>query len=191
MRIAVVVLAACALAVSLGADRASAAPGVKFGIQDDAWLEHGPGTLSSRVAALDRLGLDVVRVTLEWNRIEPQPGVQRWQRSDRLLGALRARGLAPVVTLVGTPAWANGGQAPNVAPLDPADFEAFARSAALRYPYVRHWVIWNEPNKRLWLSPASPGTYVRQILDPAYRGIKSVDARDLVAGGVNGVGGLE
>ena len=184
MRIAVVVLAACALAVSLGADRASAAPGVKFGIQDDAWLEHGPGTLSSRVAALDRLGLDVVRVTLEWNRIEPQPGVQRWQRSDRLLGALRARGLAPVVTLVGTPAWANGGQAPNVAPLDPADFEAFARSAALRYPYVRHWVIWNEPNKRLWLSPASPGTYVRQILDPAYRGIKSVDARDLVAGGV-------
>ena len=34
---------------------ASAASGVQFGIQDDAWLEHGPGTLSSRVATLDRL----------------------------------------------------------------------------------------------------------------------------------------
>ena len=184
MRIAVVLLAACALAAVLGSDRASAAPGVKFGIQDDAWLEHGPGTLSGRVATLDRLGLDVVRVTLDWQRIEPRPGALRWQRSDRLLRRLRARGLAPVVTLVGTPAWANGGQASNVAPFDPADFEAFARAAALRYPYVRHWVIWNEPNKRLWLSPASPGTYVRQILNPAYRGIKSVDARALVAGGV-------
>ncbi len=64
MRIAVVLLVACALAVALGSERADAAPGVKFGIQDDAWLEHGPGTLSSRVATLDRLGLDVVRVTL-------------------------------------------------------------------------------------------------------------------------------
>jgi hypothetical protein len=183
MRVAVVLLA-CAVAGSLVPGRADAAPGVKFGIQDDAWLEHGPGTLSGRVATLDRLGLDVVRVTLEWSRVEPRPGAFRWQRSDRLLGALEARGLTPVVTLVGSPDWANGGELPNVAPIDPADVEAFAREAALRYPFVRHWVIWNEPNKRQWLTPASPATYVRQILNPAYRGIKSVDRSALVAGGV-------
>jgi hypothetical protein len=184
MRIAVVLLAACALAGALRADQAAAEPGVKFGIQDDAWLEHGPGTLASRVATLDRMGLDVVRVTLNWHRIEPRPGAFRWDRSDRLLRALRARGLAPVVTIVGTPGWANGGDGPNIAPLDPGDFQVFTRTVALRYPFVRHWVIWNEPNKPLWLTPASPTTYVRQILNPGYRGIKEVNRAALVAGGV-------
>jgi hypothetical protein len=120
--------------------------------------------------------------------------VYRWQRADRLLRALRARGLAPVVTLWGTPGWANGGARPNVAPLDRLDFERFAEQAALRYRFVRHWVIWNEPNKAPWLRPASPRTYVRQLLNPAYRGIKAVSRRALVAGGVTaprgGQGGM-
>jgi hypothetical protein len=193
MRIAVALAAACTLATTT-AGQAAAAPGVQFGIQDDAWLEHGPGTLSSRVAKLDRLGLDVVRLTLDWQRAEPRPGRYRWGRSDRLLGALRARGLAPVVTLWGTPAWANGGFGPNVAPTDAYDFETFAREAALRYPFVRNWVVWNEPNKAPWLRPASPETYVRQILNPGYRGIKSASPGAKVAGGVTaprgGAGGM-
>ena len=66
MRILIAVLAtACALGVAAGvtAADAKAASGVQFGIQDDAWLEFGPGRLADRVARLDRLGLDVVRVT--------------------------------------------------------------------------------------------------------------------------------
>ena len=160
MRLVVVVVAACAVLLAAGPGSANAASSVRFGIQDDAWLEHGPGTLSARAAILDRLGLDVVRVTLEWNRIESRPGVYRWQRADRLLRALRAHGLAPVVTLWGTPGWANGGAGQNVAPIDALDFERFAEQAALRYRFVRHWVIWNEPNKAPWLRPASPRTYV-------------------------------
>ena len=194
MRLAVVIVACCALALSVAGGRADAATGVQFGIQDDAWLENGPGTLSARVAELDRLGLDVVRVTLEWRRIEPEPGVFRWEPSDRLLRALDSRGLAPVVTLWGTPSWANGGAGPNVAPLAGSDVEAFAREAALRYRFVQRWVVWNEPNKAPWLRPASPRTYVRQILNPAYRGIKSVAPGAKVAGGVTaprgGQGGM-
>ena len=64
MRVAVVLVACCAVALAVGGPDAQAASGVRFGIQDDAWLENGPGTLSGRVATLDRLGLDVVRVTL-------------------------------------------------------------------------------------------------------------------------------
>ena len=47
---------------------------MQFGIQDDAWLEFGPGRLSERTAKLDRLGIDVVRVTLNWHRAEPSAG---------------------------------------------------------------------------------------------------------------------
>lgn len=193
MRVAVLVVL-CALALGARVQSTSAASGVEFGIQDDAWLEHGPGTLASRVAKLDGMGLDLVRVTFEWREIEPRPGDFRWQRADRLLGALRSRGLSPVVTLWGTPAWANGGAGPNVAPLAGDDFHVFVRMAALRYRFVRHWLMWNEPNKAPWLRPASPSTYVTRILNPGYRGIKEVNPGAFVAGGVTaprgGIGGM-
>jgi hypothetical protein len=176
------VLIAAALAATTIPAKASS--GVEFGIQDDAWLEFGPGKLSDRVAELDRLGLDAVRVTLRWDQIETTPGSFRWGRADRLLRALHARGLDPVVTLFGTPGWANGGAGPNVAPSSGVDFASFAREAALRYPFVRRWVMWNEPNKPLWLKPASPETYVARILNPGYAAIKSVNRAARVGGGV-------
>ena len=163
---------------------AEASSGVEFGIQDDAWLEFGPGKLSDRVAELDRLGLDAVRLTIRWDQVEPAPGDYRWGRADRLLGALEDRGLDPVVTLWCTPAWANGGAGPNVAPTDGAAFATFTRAAALRYRFVSRWVMWNEPNKPIWLKPASPETYVARILNPGYGGIKSVNRAARVAGGV-------
>ena len=65
-----------------------------------------------------------------------------------------------VLTLFGTPRWANGGKAPNVMPRRVADFGAFARAIASRYsgrfdgyPFVRFWTVWNEPNLQLFLTP--------------------------------------
>ncbi|MBA2642939.1 MAG: hypothetical protein H0U82_08440 [Actinobacteria bacterium] len=185
MRVALIaVLVACAF--GFGARGAEAAPSVRFGIQDDAWLEFGPGTLAQRVAELDRLGLDIVRVTVYWNRTEPAPGRFDWRRSDRLLRALHTRGLAPLVTLWGTPGWASEGGPPNAVPLRGADFSRFAQAAATRYPYVRNWTMWNEPNKIAWLNPVSPRAYVTQILNPGYQGIKAANRAARVAGGVTG-----
>ncbi len=172
---------------------AEAAPGVRFGIQDDAWLEFGPGRLGDRVAQLDGLGLDVVRVTLHWHRTERAPGRYDWRRTDRLLRALHARGLDSVVTIWGTPEWAGDGR-PNSAPAQATDFSRFAQAAATRYPFVRHWTMWNEPNKVIWLNPVSPRTYVTRILNPGYRGIKAANPAARVAGGVTaprgGQGGM-
>ncbi|MGH3137161.1 MAG: cellulase family glycosylhydrolase [Gaiellaceae bacterium] len=170
--------------VLLFAGQATAASSVRFGIQDDAWLQHGPGTLSARVAALDRLGLDVVRVTVNWHEVEQSPGSFTWRRTDALLNSLNSRGLDPVVTLWGTPGWANGDQPPNRAPDSATDFANFARTVAARYRFVDHWVIWNEPNQRRWLDPVSPAQYVSQLLNPAYHAIKSVTPSAKVAGGV-------
>jgi polysaccharide biosynthesis protein PslG len=176
------VLAASALAATTGS--ADASTRVQFGIQDDAWLEFGPGRLADRVAELDRLGLDVVRVTLRWDQVEVAPGDFRWSRADRLLRALDARGLDPLVTIWGTPDWANGDAGPNIAPDLGEDFSRFAGEAARRYPFVERWALWNEPNKPIWLKPASPETYVARILNPGYRAIKSVNRSARVAGGV-------
>ena len=187
-----------AVIVALGAFlvhavRADASPYVRYGIQDDAWLLGGPGTFDERLDQVDRLGVDVVRVNLRWDEIaakrpaKPTSNVDpayRWAAADVLLGGLRERGIVPVVTLVGTPRWANGGRASNWAPTSASALANFAYAAAKRYPHVRHWVIWNEPNKYWQLRPTSARTYVRVLLNPAYDALKRANRSNLVAGGV-------
>ncbi len=164
--------------------RAEASPYVQFGIQDDAWIQYGPGTIESRVETLQELGLRIVRVTVHWDTVEPVRGEYDWSRPDAILEPLLAAGLEPLVTLYGTPGWANGGRGPNVAPSRGVDFARFAQEVALRYPAVRRWTIWNEPNQRKWLSTASATQYVTRLLNPGYAAIHAVSPRSRVAGGV-------
>jgi hypothetical protein len=182
VRFVLVLATACAF-LALSAPPATAGPGVRYGIQDDAWLLHGPGTLGSRLDTLSRLGVDVVRFNLQWDRIEARRGRPDWTASDAVLKGLRARGIPAVVGLVGSPRWANGGRAPNWAPRA-GEFAAFARTAARRYSWVRDWLIWNEPNQSRWLRPTVPSLYVRALLNPAYAAIHGVKRNARVAGGV-------
>jgi hypothetical protein len=172
------------IAALVGSAAATASPYVRYGVQDDAWLEYGPGSLDDRLDQLDRLGVDVVRVNVDWRVTEPRAGVFDWTRTDALLDGLRSRGVAPLVTLYGTPRWANGGLPENWAPRSATTFAAFARRIAARYPYVRLWTIWNEPNQRRWLRPTTAATYVTKLLNPAYTAIHAVSPRSQVAGGV-------
>ncbi len=184
-----------ALAACVTASSGQASTGVRYGIQDDAWLEFGPGTLNQRLATFKRLGVPIVRFTLRWNEVaqrrpanptSPRDPAYDWRRWDRVLNGLRRYGLTPVLTLVGTPAWANGGRSPNYAPPRPRDFRRFATAAARRYSWVRYWLIWNEPNKRLWLRPTRSAIYVNHLLNPAYEAIHAVLPHARVGGGATG-----
>ena len=182
-----------ALLSALSASPADASSGVRFGIQDDAWLTHGPGTLDQRLDRLEGLGVDVVRFNLHWDQIEAFRGKPDWRSSDLVLTGLRERRIGAVVGLVGSPRWANGGRGPNFAPGAMA-FGSFARTAAIRYRWVKQWLIWNEPNQVRWLRPTSPSVYVRQLLNPAYAAIHRVIPGVKVGGGVTapraGTGGV-
>ena len=200
----VMLVALLCVVVACGAARsAQASRGIQYGIQDDAWLEYGDGTLNQRLATFKRLGVPLVRFTLHWNATalrrpkdptSPRDRAYDWHRSDRVLRGLRRYGLTPVLTLVGTPAWANSGRAPNFAPPHPRDFRRFAIAAARRYPWVHYWLIWNEPNKRLWLRPTKAAIYVQHLLNPGYDGIHAVLPHAQVGGGVTapraGLGGV-
>ena len=182
MRLLAAAAFACAV-IGLASPTADASPGVRYGIQDDAWLTHGEGTLDDRLDRLERLCVDLVRFNLRWDKIEAERGSPAWEESDLVLEGLRSRGISAVVALVGAPPWANGGRSPNFAPSASA-FGAFARAAAARYRWVTQWLAWNEPNQRRWLRPTTPATYVSRILNPAYRAIHAVNRRARVAGGV-------
>jgi hypothetical protein len=92
-----------------------------------------------------------------------------------------------MLTISGTPRWANGGQTPNRMPRNVRDFTNFARAIASRYsgrfagyPYVRFWSVWNEPNLQLFLAPqfnnrgqsVAPANYAK-LYAAAYAGIKA------------------
>lgn len=182
MRALLAAVLTCVL-VGAAAPAAGASGNVRFGIQDDAWLAHGPGTLDDRLDRLERLGVDLVRFTLHWNAIEARRGSYAWAQSDAVLQGLRGRGIPAVVGIVGAPRWANGGRTPNYAP-NAAAMASFARAAASRYRWVTQWLVWNEPNQARWLRPTSPSVYVRQILNPAYAAIRAANPRARVGGGV-------
>ena len=186
-----VILAACLVAL-VGAQQATAAPGLKYGLTDDAWLATGPGSLPSRVAKLKTLGVRVVRFSVRWDQVartkpttptDPSDTAYDWSTADPVLDALRSAGIDVVVQLVGTPSWANGRHASNYAPTSPTTFGDFASAAAQQYPWVHRWLIWNEPNQARWLRPTSASIYTTRLLNPAYAAIHAQIPGAQVAGG--------
>lgn len=163
---------------------ASASPYAQYGIQDDAWIAYGPGTLDERLRTLDELGVDLVRYTINWRDVERSRGNRDWAQTDSILTGLNRHGIAAVVSIWGSPRWANGGRSQNWAPTRAAYFANFAAAAAKRYRFVKKWLIWNEPNQRRWLRPTTPLTYVTKLLNPAYRAMHNVSRNVRIGGGV-------
>jgi len=189
-RLAITAAAVAALALLLAAT-ASAAANARMGIQDDAWLRWGPGTLEQRLETLDALGAKTVRFTLVWREVAPtKPRDARnpndpsydWEHFDRIFDGLRAHGITPLVTLWGSPGWANGGRGPNALPT--SGFGNFAYAASKQYPWIRLWTIWNEPNTAVFSRPVSPKLYVRRLLNPAYVLLHRAHRGNIVGGGV-------
>ena len=186
-----VLLVACVLALA-GAQQASAATGVKYGLTDDAWLANGPGSLTARVAKLQSIGVRVVRFSVRWDQVarakpaapaDPTDPAYDWSTTDPVLEALHAAGIDVLIQLVGTPKWANGNHPNNYAPTSATTFRDFATAAATQYPWVKRWLIWNEPNQVRWLRPTSPSVYTTRLLNPAYAAIHAAIPGAQVAGG--------
>jgi hypothetical protein len=172
--------------------RSSASPYIRYGVQDDAYLAGSGESLEPNLKMLDRLGVKLVRFTINWRQVasrkparagNPADPAYNWSRTDAVLNGLRKHRIAVLVTLYGVPAWANGGKAANGIPRSKSSFAAFALAAARRYPWLRMWEIWNEPNLRRFLSPNSPALYVQRLLNPTYAALHALNRSNRVAGG--------
>jgi len=97
------------------------------------------------------MGINAMRISVEWSRIEPQPGIWDQQALDRyrqMLQGLRGRGIRPLVSLhhFTHPLWFErmqgflGAQAPAL-------FERYTRRIVSSLGDVcQDWVTFNEPN---------------------------------------------
>jgi hypothetical protein len=203
VRAAIRLLVAVCGAVLLLVPAASAADRMWIGFHDDPVLRFDGG----RIEALDRAAENnagLVRTLVEWSKVAPTKPAQatdpfdpsyRFDDLDEFVRNAQVRGMEVLITLWGTPTWANGNQKPQVLPKSMADFQAFARAVAARYsgryagyPFVRFYGIWNESNIATFLVPqydangkiVSPRAYAK-LAAAGYAGIKAGNGRALVA----------
>jgi hypothetical protein len=138
--------------------------GVPFAISDDAAQRAFP----SELLVARAVGVSAARVYVDWSAIALQrpahprsPGDRAydWARLDADMARYARSGLTPQIAFWHVPAWANGGAAPNVWPLEAADLGDFAYAVALRYPQVQVFYDWNEPNTRMFAEPNTVEAY--------------------------------
>ena len=192
MRTFLALLGAIAVVCLVAPGTGSAAPGIAYGLTDDAWLANGPGTIEDRVTTLHGIGVQVVRFTVRWDEVaptepaaptDPQDPAYDWSAPNDVLNALHSHGIDVVLQLVGAPSWSNGGKPSNYVPASAGSFGSFATAVAREYPWIRKFQIWNEPNQARWLRPTSARLYVTRLLNPAYTAIHTVIKGAKVAGG--------
>ena len=137
----------------------------------------------------------IVRTTAYWSEIAPtrpanaadpfDPAYQ-FTDLDQLVRTAALDDMTVLLTVWGTPGWANGNKGLNYAPTRMSDLQQFAQALAARYsgrypgfPFVGCFSLWNEPNLSEFLAPtfrngkpASPIVYA-QMARAAYAGIKA------------------
>jgi hypothetical protein len=141
----------------------------EIGIADDRILMAG-GTVADRaVAEWSAMGVDTVRVFALWSRIAParrprgfdaddpsDPSYQ-WAHLDRAIDLVRRAGMTVTLTVTGPgPAWTSRapGRRQGQWKPRPTAYAAFAEAVARRYASsVDRYILWNEPNISVWLSP--------------------------------------
>jgi hypothetical protein len=158
----------------------------KFGIAAHPWWLDW--YLDKFVAYYKDLGITTVRLPYEWKTIEPQPNQYDWTLNDRLLRRLHAEGFEIVLEVVTVPLWAAG----NPEECAKSDLLCYpdnkygqhmmrlAELSVQRYPFVRYYEFWNEPD--FWPN-FGRGNIERYgfWLKAFYDGVKKTDPSVLVA----------
>jgi hypothetical protein len=157
------------------AQPADASRYMRIGIYDEAQTLYGP--VDTTFSLFKQLHVQEVRLNLYWGgrygvaktrpaaATNPNDPAYEWALYDRTVFLAAQTGVHVLFSVYGTPAWANGGKGPNVAPTRATDLRNFAYAAARRYsgvfrgtdgrtiPAVKEWLAWNEPNNPVFLVP--------------------------------------
>lgn len=136
-------------AVAMSAMLGSRAAGQCFNLNSPYGINaHAPtGTnLTQLFDKLQAAGIGWVRIDFNWFVIEPSQDVFSWGIYDSIASAAAARNLRIFATISYSPQWATSGPVQTGVPDNAADWYDVCYRAAVRYPAIEHWGLWNEPN---------------------------------------------
>lgn len=177
---------------------AAASKTMRVGIYDEAQTLYGP--VPTTFALFNTLHVQEVRLNLYWggkygvarsrpaDPTNPNDPAYNWTLYDRTVNYASQYGIHIIFSIYGTPGWANGGKAENVAPTNGIDLRNFAYAAARRYsgtvpgadgrllPVVNDWLAWNEPNNPIFLSPQYERVGGTWVMESAFEYAKICNA---------------
>lgn len=134
----------------------------------------------------NHLGLDWVKMQVEWPLVQPDPETYQWFFYDGPINDANEMGLNVMLSVVGSPEWTRAAGGTNGPPDDYAVYANFLTALLNQYPDKVHAIeVWNEQNiDREWSTSGglSPANYV-QFLSQANEAIKSVDPNVIVISG--------
>jgi Glycosyl hydrolases family 39 len=195
----------CLLAIPAASVRAAARMPVGF-YDDPSFRWADAKVIPQNLASAQAANASIIHVLADWATIAPTKPANplngndpAYQLSDldALVRTAPRYNFSLLITISGTPSWANGGQGPNIPPKNLNTLTQFAQMLAARYSgrtpgyaAVRRWSVWNEPNLQQFLSPSyaangkavAPKEYVKIYL-AAYKGIKKGNPSAMVAAG--------
>jgi len=160
------------------------ASGMTYGVA--AHISRGdasPDRLRATLDAMTLAGMSYVRTDFDSMGVLCKNGTYDFREYDRIVNAVRQRGLNVLPILYGP----NGTHPPKDAEGD-ARYALYVRSVVEHFKdRIPVWEIWNEANLSYFFDGADPVEYAR-VLKIAFRTIKSVDPRLKVAfGGTSGI----
>ncbi len=180
---------------ALAAPAAFAGERMWVGFHDDPSFRWVPDRVA-RIDAAAQQNATIMRLLVQWNLAAPERPANasdpfdpayKLDDIDEAVRNAQSADMEVMLTITGTPSWANGGKTPNRMPQRLADLTAFARALSARYsgrypgyPFVRFWSVWNEPNLTQFLAPqfnskgksVAPANYAK-LYAAAYSGLKA------------------
>lgn len=163
-------------------------------------------------AELSYLGATMVRTDVfAWDSVEPERGRFDFTKADAAIQWAGTQGVKLLGVLMYTPPWENGGTAepinesPNdcgIAPeqtrkgsygeqrvIPPRDIDAYVNyvyEVVRRYPEVRYWQIWNEPNNPIFWQPRPSASAYARMLKASFAAVKRANPNaQVVIGGIS------
>jgi hypothetical protein len=169
---------------------AAGAGPVPVGISDGQWIVGlGSSDMETVLDWVVDLGVTGARATIAWPEIQPTNSVSfTWTQIDLFAGHCADRGLDVLFNVGGSPAWARptiyAAATASAPPDDPATFGTFVAAACARYPTVRLWEIWNEPNHLpFWGGLAAEPDVFVDLVTVAHTALKAANAANVVISG--------
>ncbi len=160
-------------------------PTDRFGYGTQSHAVVGDPAFAMDVAR-NQLGMDWVKVQLEWPLVQPDPETFQWFFYDGVVDEANRHGLNLMFSVVGAPAWTRAAGTENGPPDDYTHYTNFLTDLLNRYPGQIHAIeVWNEQNiDREWSTPEglSPTSYV-EFLRRSHETIKSIDPNVIVISG--------
>jgi hypothetical protein len=201
---AVAILASAAISGGFAAS-AGAVPGNFWGVAPQAT------PTPEQFQRLKLGGVDSVRIPIEWNAVQANPGSYDWNGVDALVGGAANAGIEVLPFVTGAPAWAVkaavvNGAAHATAPLNlpvrtaaqKSGWTTFLTETVRRYGpngafWAAHpgipnrpihvWQLWNEPNFKYFVAHPNPAEYGKlvKLSTPVIKGIDPA-AKVILAG---------